>query len=234
MQSSTGIQQQACANSFENFSLEFDKRSQRAITREMRRGATRTSASTCSTTTSSEERSPARCPQGCPLGALEEPREILTSLQRTTLALIEKTNKPLYRAYLLKEQLRLVFQLPFAKAVKALDRWLSWARRCRLQPFVRLARSVAYYRDDIEAALRHRLSNALVESTNTKIRLITRRSFGFYSPAPLIALAMLSLGGLMPTPARPWIAPTDMAVEPEILSHSVLPDFLGMVLRCSN
>jgi hypothetical protein len=39
-------------------------------------------------------------------------------------------------------------------------------------------------------------SNALVESTNTKIRLITRRSFGFHSPAPLIALAMLSLGGL--------------------------------------
>lgn len=173
-------------------------------------------------------------PSRVPAGRSGRTPGILTSLQRTTLALIEKTNKPLYRAYLLKEQLRLVFQLPFAKAVKALDRWLSWARRCRLQPFVRLARSVAYYRDDIEAALRHRLSNALVESTNTKIRLITRRSFGFYSPAPLIALAMLSLGGLMPTPARPWIPPTDMAVEPEILSHSVLPDFLGMVLRCSN
>ena len=122
----------------------------------------------------------------------------LTSRQRTTLAVIEKTNKPLYRAYLLKEHLRLVFQLPFAKAVKALDRWLSWARRCRLQPFVKLARSVTYYRDDIEAVLQHRLSNALVESTNTKIRLITRRSFGFHSPAPLIALAMLSLGGLCP------------------------------------
>jgi transposase len=63
---------------------------------------------------------------------------------------------------------------------------------------VKLARSVTYYRDDIEAALQHRLSNALVESTNTKIRLITRRSFGFHSPAPLIALAMLSLGGLYP------------------------------------
>ncbi len=112
--------------------------------------------------------------------------------------MIEKTNKPLYRAYLLKEHLRLVFQLPFAKAVQALDWWLSWARRCRLQPFVKLARSVTYYRDDIEAALQHRLSNALVESTNTKIRLITRRSFGFHSPAPLIALAMLSLGGLYP------------------------------------
>lgn len=122
----------------------------------------------------------------------------LTSRQRTTLAVIEKTNKPLYRAYLLKEQLRLVFQLPLAKAVEALDRWLSWARRCRLQPFVKLARSVTYYRDDIEAALRFRLSNALVESTNTKIRLITRRSFGFHSSAPLIALAMLSLGGLCP------------------------------------
>ncbi len=122
----------------------------------------------------------------------------ITSRQRTTLAIIQKTNKPLYRAYLLKEQLRLVFQLPFDEAVRALDRWLSWARRCRLQPFVKLARSVTYYRADIEAALQNRLSNALVESTNTKIRLITRRSFGFHSPAPLIALAMLSLGGLCP------------------------------------
>jgi transposase len=38
----------------------------------------------------------------------------------------------------------------------------------------------------------------LVESTNTKIRLLTRVTFGFPSPNALIALAMLSVGGLCP------------------------------------
>jgi transposase len=46
--------------------------------------------------------------------------------------------------------------------------------------------------------LHHDLSNARVESLNTKIRLITRVAFGFHSPQALIALAMLSLGGLCP------------------------------------
>jgi hypothetical protein len=39
-------------------------------------------------------------------------------------------------------------------------------------------------------------SNALVESFNTKIRLITRRAFGFHNVNALIALARLTLSGL--------------------------------------
>ncbi|MHA6618452.1 transposase, partial [Pseudonocardia sp. DLS-67] len=41
-------------------------------------------------------------------------------------------------------------------------------------------------------------SNGLIESTNTKIRLLTRVAFGFARPEALIALAMLALGGLCP------------------------------------
>jgi len=54
------------------------------------------------------------------------------------------------------------------------------------------------YRASIEATLDHDLSNALIESTNTKIRLLTRIAFGFHSAEALIALAMLSLGGYRP------------------------------------
>jgi transposase len=38
----------------------------------------------------------------------------------------------------------------------------------------------------------------LIESTNTKFRVITRVAFGFHSAEPLIALAMLSLGAYRP------------------------------------
>ena len=50
----------------------------------------------------------------------------------------------------------------------------------------------------IDAALEHGLSQALIESTNTKIRVLTRIAFGFHNPAALIALAMLALGGHRP------------------------------------
>ena len=79
-----------------------------------------------------------------------------------------------------------------------LDAWLAWARRCRLQPFVKLTRTIAAQRTGILAAIDHGLSNARVEAINTQIRMLTRRAFGFHTPQALIALAMLSLNGLCP------------------------------------
>lgn len=122
----------------------------------------------------------------------------LTSHQAAKLASIAATNKPLYRAYLLKEQLRQVFALKGADGIALLDAWLKWARRCRIPSFVKLAKSITAHRAGIEAALTHGLSNARVESVNTKLRLLTRIAFGFRSPEALVALAMLDLGGLCP------------------------------------
>ena len=92
-----------------------------------------------------------------------------------------------------------MFQLPHQAAVEALERWISWARRCRIAAFVKLQKSIVKHRPRILAAIEHNLSNGLIESTNTKIRLITRIAFGFQSAQPLIALALLSLGGHRPT-----------------------------------
>jgi transposase len=55
------------------------------------------------------------------------------------------------------------------------------------------------HRASIDATLDHGMSNALIESTNTKIRLLTRVAFGFHSPDALIALALLAHGGHRPT-----------------------------------
>jgi len=122
----------------------------------------------------------------------------LSERQQRKLAWIARTNEPLYRAYLLKEQLRMVFALGGAAGLDLLDDWLSWARRCQIPAFVELARKVARHRTGIAATLLHGLSNARVEALNTRIRLLTRIAFGFHSARALIALAMLSLGGLCP------------------------------------
>jgi transposase len=130
--------------------------------------------------------------------ALWKNPENLTTRQQAKLADVERLNRPLYRAYLLKEQLRQIYRLPARAAIALLEDWLQWARRCRLQPFVKLARTITEQRDGIVAAIRHGLSNARVEAINTQIRLIARRAFGFHSPQALISLAMLKLGGLCP------------------------------------
>jgi transposase len=130
--------------------------------------------------------------------ALWKNPEHLTVRQRGKLARVAEVNHRLYRAYLLKEELRLVFKLKGPRAIALLDAWLVWARRCRIPAFVKLARSVTDHRVGIQATLLHGLSNGLVESVNTKIRLLTRIAFGFRSPDALTALALLRLGGLCP------------------------------------
>jgi transposase len=129
---------------------------------------------------------------------LKNPQD-LTATQAAKLAVVAKLNAPLYRAYLLKEQLRMIFHVGYDEAIGSLDRWLQWARRCRIGPFVALARTIRYYRADIEATLLHRVTNGRVESLNTKVRLIARRAFGFHSAQALIALSELTLGGLCPS-----------------------------------
>jgi transposase len=126
--------------------------------------------------------------------ALWKNPENLTDNQHEQLAWIAKTDPTLYRAYLLKEGLRLVFVLKGQAGKDALDRWISWARRCRIAAFVNLQRRIVKHRAAIDAALEHGLSQGLIESTNTKIRVLTRIAFGFRSPDALIALALLALG----------------------------------------
>jgi hypothetical protein len=59
-------------------------------------------------------------------------QENLTERQQRKLAWLEQVNRPLFRAYLLKENLRLVFQLPFDLAVELLR--MSPARVSEMPP----------------------------------------------------------------------------------------------------
>ncbi len=131
--------------------------------------------------------------------ALWKNPENLTTSQQAKLGWIEKTHPRLYRAYLLKEGLRLPFQLKGDEGKYALSRWLSRAARCRIPEFTELGRKIRNHLPSIHSTLDHGLSNGLIESVNTKIRVITRMAFGFHNPAALIGLAMLALGGLRPS-----------------------------------
>jgi transposase len=127
-----------------------------------------------------------------------------TDHQRHKPAWIAKTDPRLYRAYLLKEGLRHVFAVGGQAGKEALQRWLSSAARCQIPEFVKLARTIRSEPSAIHASLDHGLSNALIESTNTKIRLLTRLAFGFrLSRRPDLARA----------PGPGWIPP--QATQPD-------------------
>ena len=75
-----------------------------------------------------------------------------------------------------------MFQVKGQVGKVALDRWLAWAQRCRIDVFVELDRKIRRHRAAIDAALDHGLSEGLIESTNTTIRLLTRIAYGFNHP----------------------------------------------------
>ncbi|MGH3801941.1 MAG: transposase [Pseudonocardiaceae bacterium] len=64
--------------------------------------------------------------------------------------------------------------------------------------FVALATTIKHFRTLILNAVEHGLSNARTEATNTHLRLLTRRAYGYHSPESLISMANLTRGGLCP------------------------------------
>jgi transposase len=111
---------------------------------------------------------------------------------------VQQANKPLYRAFLLKEELRVLYQLEDpALAPEHLDAWLAWASRSKLDPFIKLARTIRRHREGILNAIRLGLNNGRLEGLNSRIRLISHRSFGFHSADPLIALVYLCCAGVI-------------------------------------
>jgi transposase len=127
--------------------------------------------------------------------ALLKDPSALTESQQGALAFLAKLNSPLYRGYLLKEQLRAIYAPESrAHAPALLDTWLRAAAGSRLKPFVKLAPTLREHRAGILNAIRLGLSNSRLEGLASRVRLISHRSFGFHTAEPLIALIHLCCG----------------------------------------
>ncbi|MCB9883823.1 MAG: ISL3 family transposase [Planctomycetes bacterium] len=128
----------------------------------------------------------------------------LRKTDREKLSVIQKNNVRLYRAYLLKETLAksLDYKQPW-RAERSLREWLAWASRSRLTPFVKTARTIRRHLDGILAYVHERLTNGIVEGFNNRLRMITRRAFGFHSASSLIGMLFLCCGGIQLDPPLP-------------------------------
>jgi len=106
-----------------------------------------------------------------------------------------KSDKTLYRAYLLKEKLRLIFQYSYDEAERELNDWLTWAQRCQIRVFIDLGQKIKRHKSAILASIRYGLTNARVEAVNNKIKVTIRMGYGYRNIDNLIALVRLKCGG---------------------------------------
>ena len=135
---------------------------------------------------------------GSGMWALRKDQRKLTPGQRGSLAQIAVVNKPLYKGYLIKEQIREAFK------VKGERGQVADARRDRLgaplpHPRVhRLARTLSRYKAPIEATLGGGPSNGRAEALNSQVNALITRARGFRSAAALMAMIDFVHGGLCP------------------------------------
>jgi transposase len=130
--------------------------------------------------------------------------ENLTDKQTVKLSELLKYNLRTVRAYLLREEFQRLWEYTSAWwAGKFLDEWTGRVMRSRLEPMKKIARSIRTHRPLILNWFRARgqVSAGAVEGLNNKVKLVTRKSYGFRT-AKVAKLALLHNLGHLPEPKR--------------------------------
>lgn len=130
--------------------------------------------------------------------------EHLTEKQRARLEMIAQTNPRLHRAYRIKEKLRLLLKLKDVnETASELKRWLWWASHSRIPAFKKLYEKIKRHMKHILNTIRLGMSNARVEATNNKIKLIVRKAYGFRNIENMLDMVYLVCSDLrIPLPNR--------------------------------
>jgi transposase len=108
--------------------------------------------------------------------------ENLTDFQQAKLADLLRLNLKAVRSYLLKESFQFFWQYvsPYW-AGKFLDSWCTRAMRSRIEPMKKVARMLRAHRELLLNWFRARkaISSGAMEGLNNKLKLTTRKSYGF-------------------------------------------------------
>ena len=114
------------------------------------------------------------------LGKTPEHLTDLTENQKIRLDTIQASDPKLYRAYCLKESLRLLLKSTDVNQAEAdLKHWLWRSSHSRIPVFHDLYEKINRHKDHILSTIRLGLSNARIEAVNNKIKLIIRKAYGF-------------------------------------------------------
>ena len=91
-----------------------------------------------------------------------------------------KANKKLLTVYVLKDDLKHLWDFKYPKAAERFwKQWYSRAIRSRIEPLKRFARNLKRYLPGIISHCRFPLHTSLIEGINNKIKVIKRMAYGF-------------------------------------------------------
>ena len=130
--------------------------------------------------------------------------------QIDTMHRLQRSNLKSARAWRLKQGLRAVYAQAVASNDEATARlelraWLSWARRCRLEPFKRLASTLIDRFDGVVRGMLDGRSNAFVEAMNGLLQQTKIAARGFRTTENFIAIAYLRMSKLKHLPDNPFV-----------------------------
>lgn len=122
----------------------------------------------------------------------------LTKKQESRLKDLSSYNLKTAKAY----KMKLTFQDIYREirdpevAEAAINKWLSWATRSRLEPMKKFAQMVKSHFDGIMRYFTSRLTSGAMEGINSRIQEIKRRGRGFRNVDNFIAMIYLEAAGL--------------------------------------
>ncbi len=140
--------------------------------------------------------------------ALGHNPENCTENQMDKIRLIENEFPDLYRAYQLKESLRLILHMKDSQqAAIELDRWIRDAALSNLKPMEELSEKITRHKENILNSIRCQANSAKSEATNTTIKILIKMARGFRNIPNLIALVYLKCSDLViPLHNRPQMS----------------------------
>lgn len=130
--------------------------------------------------------------------------ENLTEKQVVKLSEVLKYNLRTVRAYLLREEFQQFWGYTKAAwAEKFLNRWTTRVMRSRLEPMKKVTQTLRNHQPLILNWFRARgeISSGAVEGLNNKVKVVTRKSYGFRSTR-VMKLALFHNLGQLPEPKR--------------------------------
>ena len=146
--------------------------------------------------------------------ALGHNPENCTEYQAEKIRLIENSYPDLYRAYQLKESLRLILHMKnVIPAAAELDQWISDAASSGLKPMKELSEKIERHKANILNSIRCQANSAKSEAVNTTIKVLIKMARGFRNIGNLIALIYLKCSDLViPLNNRPQMTAEQAAV----------------------
>jgi transposase len=131
--------------------------------------------------------------------------ENIPEWRRQEFAELRQINLKTSRAWAFKESLRPFWEYKYAKwAESFFDRWYYWATHSRLQPMVKVAKTIKSHLPNVLTFFKHRITNAVAEGLNSKIQMVKLMACGFRNRDHYKTAIYFHCGGLdlypQPTP----------------------------------